>query len=145
MKNKLKPLSYILLIISFLIIYGNQINGQEKVNISAGIGMPELFNVGVHRQLDQTQIGLSIGILPGKLTGNDFSISGDVYYHFGGTSKFSDRRPWYGRFGLTYLRNEAEYNIHKYTYLNLRIGRDLNISKKVGIEIDVGVVLELRI
>jgi len=141
MKNKVRPLIYILLIISFLIIYGNKINGQEKVNISAGFGVPELIHVGVHRQLDQFQIGLNIGVIAEEYF--IFSISGDIYYHFGGTSELSNRRPWYGRGGLTYFREENEYEIDKYRYLTLRIGRDFNISEKIGIEIDAGAMFEL--
>ncbi len=57
MKEKVKPLSSILLIITFLFSYSNQVFGQEKSIISAGVGAPELFYVGVRHQSNQTQIG----------------------------------------------------------------------------------------
>ena len=143
MKEKVKPLSSILLIITFLFCYSNQVFGQEKVNISAGFGIPELLNIGVRYQSNQTQIGLSVGLIPLGSNENIISILGDVRYHFGGFSELSSRRPWYGRIGLNYLRDETGSNIDKYLYLNTRIGRDFNISNKIGIEIDVGAGFQL--
>ncbi len=133
--------AYILLIVSFLFMYCVKIYGQGKVNISAGFGVPELYHVGVSRQLDQTQIGFSIGLLPEKKP--ILSVLGVVYYHFGGTSKLSKRRPWYVRSGLTYLRTEDEYIIDQSGYIGSRIGRNLNISKKFGIDIDAGIMFEV--
>lgn len=48
-----------------------------------------------------------------------------------------------GMEGLDYLRDETEYMIDKYLYLNTRIGRNFNISKKIGIVIDVGAIFQL--
>ena len=142
MKNKVKPLSSILLIVIFLFSFGNQAFGQEKINLSTGFGIPELMNIGVRYQLEQVQIGLSVGSIPIK-NENVISISGDVRYHFGGISELSNRRPWYGRIGLNSLREETQFIIHKYMFLNTRIGRDFNISDKIGIEIDLGVGFQL--
>jgi hypothetical protein len=58
--------------------------------------------------------------------------------HFGGTSKFSDRHPWYSRGGFNYLRSETSTLIKKSVYFNFRIGREINFSKKLGIELDIG-------
>ncbi len=143
MKNASKLIFYILLLITFSIGNIVQLNGQEKVSITTGIGIPELLNLGVYYQLDQVQMGLSVGTIPSGSDGNLTSISGDVFYHFGGFSDLSYRRPWYARLGLNYLRDEDEYSIKKYTYLNLRIGRDLNITSKLGIKIGAGAIIEL--
>lgn len=116
--------------------------GQEKVNISAGIGFPELLNVGVRYQLRQAQLGISVGSFPSK-EGSILSVSGDSYGHFAGVSKLSNRRPWYGRMGLDYLRGEDSITVQQSLYLNLRIGRDFNISKKLGIQIDTGLIFQL--
>lgn len=143
MKNKVKPLCCILLIITFSFNYSNQVFGQEKVNISIGIGLPELLNINVRYQLKQSQIRIGFGTLPLKEE-SLISISGDFYYHFGGFSELSNRRPWYGRIGLNYLRDETESIIDKYLFLNTRIGRDFNISNKIGIEIDIGTGIRLK-
>ena len=119
-----------------------QVFGQEKINVVWGIGFPECLNFGVRYQLKQIQIGVSFGSIPFIYEGIG-SISGDVYYHFGGVTKLSERRPWYTRTGLVYLRDETASSIDNYLYLNLRIGRDLNISRKVGVEIDAGPCFQL--
>jgi hypothetical protein len=142
MKNKVKPSGSISLMFIFLFSFSLQMFGQENVNISVGIGLPELLNINVGFPLEQAQIGVSIGTMPVK---NErlISLSGDIYYHFSGSSEFSDIRPWYGRIGLNYLRDETERILDKYLYLNLRIGRDLNISHKIGIALDAGVMVEI--
>jgi hypothetical protein len=49
----LKPLSCFLLIITFLFSSGGQIFGQGKVSLSAGLGIPELINVGISIELSK--------------------------------------------------------------------------------------------
>ena len=132
----------LMLLSIFSLCYGNQSFGQEKANISSGIGLPELLNLGVRYQLKQAQLGIGFGFIPIKEE-SVIAVSGDVYYHFAGLSEFSNRRPWYGRLGLNYLRDETKTLVDKYLYLNLRIGRDFNISKKIGIEIDAGAIFQL--
>jgi hypothetical protein len=141
MKKNLKALFCILLIITFSFSYVNQAFGQEeadtldidqlfekeKVNISVGLGFPEALNISVRYQLEQLQIGISAGYIP---TWMDLSISGYVHYHFAGFSKLSNRRPWFVRGGLSFSDQQR---------LNLRIGRDFNISRKIGFEIGLGV------
>ena len=130
----------LLFIIAFS--YTNQLLGQEKVNVSAGIGSMELINVGVLFQGNQNQLGFSFGFIPDK-DGGAFSFAGDVYYHFGGSSDLSDRHPWFARFGMLYLRTESKTYIDKYVFLNLRVGRDFNLSKKIGIVLDAGPMIQL--
>jgi hypothetical protein len=142
MKNIINLLQNLILFSIFSFCFGNQSFGQEKVNISAGFGLPELLNVGVRYQLKQTQMGIGFGFMPMK-NESVISFSGDAYYHFAGLSELSDRRLWYGRIGLNYMRDETKTLVDKYIYLNLRIGRDFNISKKFGVEIDAGAIFEL--
>lgn len=64
MKYKVKPLFYILIFIYSLLSSGNQLFGQEKINMSLGIGFPEFINVGIRYQLKQTQLGFGFGYMP---------------------------------------------------------------------------------
>ena len=135
--NKIK-LSFCILLIGILFFASSrQVSGQGNLKISAGIGFPELANIGIKfKAFDQTQIGLSIGygtVFQVRLR----SFSGDLYYHFGGYSKYSDLRPWYGRIGLNYFVNSDNRN-ENYLISNLRIGRDFNLFKNFGINLDVG-------
>ena len=142
MRVKVKKYFYVLVMVTVIFSYGHKVLGQEKINISAGFGMPEFINIGLRFPLDQFQLGLSAGIFPA----DDESISafsGDVRYYFGGSSNLSDRPPWYLKVGLNYLRDETESLIDKYTYFNTRLGREFNISGYVGIEIEAGAVFEL--
>jgi hypothetical protein len=141
MTNKANHICCLILFSSVFSFCNNQIFGQEKINISLGIGFPEAINIGLRHQLNQTQFGVSVGSFPAE-DESIFSISGDVFYHFGGFSGFSTRRPWYIRTGLNYFRDE-KISLFEYSYLNLRVGRDFNISKKIGIEFDWGIGLRL--
>lgn len=128
------------LIIIALVLFGssNKVFGQEKINLSGGIGLPDLLNVGVRYQLNQSQFGISSGIY-----GEAIALTGDYYQHLLGTSKFSKRRPFYTRVGLTYIRDEDDIFLDQYLFLVLRVGRDFNLSKNFGIQFDVGVPLEI--
>jgi hypothetical protein len=145
----LKPLSCFLLIITFLFSSGGQIFGQGKVSLSAGLGIPELINVGIQYRIEQAQIGIGFGYFPPSSSGHDtlayfswvtlISLSGDIYYHFGKFPKSSDLQPWYARLGFAYTREERSNKDNSVFFLSPRIGRDINISKRVGIGIDLGI------
>ena len=149
----LKPLSCFLLIITFLFNSGGQIFGQGKVSLSAGLDIPELINVGIQYRIEQAQIGIGFGYFPPSSTSSDslsflawgtlISLSGDIYYHFGKLPKSSDLidHPWYVRLGFAYSREERRDKVNSVFFLSPRIGRDINISKRVGIGIDLGLNL----
>jgi len=132
---------YFVLLFIFVLNNGNLVFGQEKFNISGGFGVTDLLNIGTRYQLkkDTLQLGISIG------TGFDgfksFSISSDVYYNFGGFSKFSSRPPWYLKGGIDILYSSYPWD-HESIYWaitgNLRLGRDFNISKRVGLNFEAG-------
>jgi len=149
----LKTLSCFLLPIAFLISTGGQLFGQGNVSLSSGIGIPELINVGMQYRIEQTQVGIGFGYLPSSSPSSDtpaiisygtlMSLSGDIYYHFGKLPKSSDLtdHPWYVRFGFAYTREERIDKDNSVFFLYPRIGRDINISKRVGIGIDLGINL----
>lgn len=114
----------------------------EKINLSAGLGYPELINVGVRFQLEQSQLGLYIGTKASS-EASGFSVGGDYYYHFGGSSDFSTRKPWFVKTGLNYLHEKDEYDDNKYVLLVPRIRRDFNLSSKVGIALEAGIIVVL--
>lgn len=126
---------------AFLFLLGSiPAMGQEKFNISAGIGAPELLNLGVRYQMGQSQLGLSAGILPWSYD-NEFSVGVDYFYHFWGATTLATRRPWYGRIGLYHHAFEDEFQDTNLLLLVPRLGKDFNLSPKVGIAADAGVSL----
>lgn len=140
MKSKLNSCFLLVFISAISFFVGNSMYAQERFNLTAGFGVPELINIGLKYQLDeQSQLGLTAGT-----EFNMIALSGDLYFHFAGSSKFSYRRPWYGRAGLTYWRNDDEFATETWLWLSPRIGRDLNISERWGIAIDAGVAFRLQ-
>ena len=114
----------------------------QDVNMSAGIGLPELLNLGLRFQFDQTQVGISAGTAP-WIDEEEFSISGDFYYHFGGSSEFTTLRPWFIKTGLTFIQAEDEWERETLLILVPRLGREFNISRKFGIALEVGFMVLL--
>lgn len=135
----------IVLTFSFLIIPKEECSAQNNFDISAGFGILEMLNIGVNYQInDKTQAGIKIGGLPFKKNESVFSISGNYSYHFAGESKLSDRPLWFGKIGLNYFRDETENTILKYLFLDLRIGREVNFTEKIGASIDAGFDIQMK-
>jgi hypothetical protein len=115
---------------------------QERINISAGIGIPELLNLGFRYQLFQRQLAIQAGFMPV----NDeqvFSIGGHYTQHFAGFTELSERYPWFLRGGINYSRSETPSLIDRYVFANLRVGRDFNFTRNLGFELDGGVTFQL--
>ena len=117
---------------------------QEKISFATGFGIPEWLYLGVRVPVNQFQVEFTAGASPApgdKL----FSFATNAYYHFAGSSKFSERKPWFAKTGTLYMRdNTGEYTLHTYLYWNLRGGREFNFSKKLGFSIDAGIIYELN-
>lgn len=128
-----------LLIIFLVCIYPLTGYGQEResFNLTGGIGIPELINIGGRFQINQTELGFNAGTFP-SADEEVFSLQANLLYHFGGSTAFSARRPWYIRSSFTYSRSDTEFELAKYLFLDLRIGRDLNFSDNFGVQIDIG-------
>ena len=140
--GQMKKLYKLLLLSTVLFSFAFQTLGQEIMNVSAGFGFPELLNVAVRIQSNQSQIGFSLGSFPGN-DEKTISFSADYYYHFAGESKLSERRPWYGKGGINYLREEKKTDLYEFVTFNLRLGRDINFSKRFGMAIDAGALFVL--
>jgi len=146
MKSKLKILSVTILMIAMLICFGHELSGQMKVSISAGAGFPEFINAGVGVSItSHLEIRLSVGCFPDFEFGNWWAISGDVYYHFGSSSRFTNMHPWYGRLGFSWVLDPeyiAGYNKNADDFAPyLRFGRDFNFTERIGLRIDGGVAI----
>lgn len=130
------------LLITLFCLVTYPVLSQEKIGISAGFGFPELLNAGIRLHGKQSQFGLTYGSLPIK-DESTHSFAADVYFHFGGTAKLSPRKPWFVRFSLNHFRNESIYLIEQYTYFTPAMGREMNISKRVGFQIHAGTAIQL--
>jgi hypothetical protein len=140
---KTSKLFFVLLVAIVLNSIHKTMQAQDKFTISAGFGVPEWLYVGAKIPVNQFQFEVTAGASPIE-DDNLFSMAGNFQYHFAGTSKFSNLKPWYGKTGLVYMRQNLEYYLHEYLYWNIRAGRDFNITKQFGISVDVGLIIELH-
>lgn len=129
--------------------FPNSIKSQSGVDITASIGFPEGLVAGVNVLLvDNLQVGFSGGYNFSRPE-TFYSLSGDVQHHFGGHTKLSERKPWYYNVGLIYFLDESfsRNNYSVYTYKNLmanaRVGREINITERFGMDINLGIVVLL--
>ena len=130
-------ISCLILSLSFL-----PAGAQQDFNLTAGTGIPEMVNVGVRMQVDQVQYGVALGISPGYKNEN-FNVSGDFYYHFGGRSYQTDLQPWYGKGGITYMHSEGEWEKRMNLLFVPRLGREFNVTPQFGIALEAGIMLML--
>lgn len=131
----MKSLYKVILLFALFLIGGYQVSGQEKINIYAGLSLPEQFVLGPRFQFNQVQLGVGIGNSKYR-----YSISSDVSYHFGGNSQKSERKPWYIKGGLSKWIDHSDNPDNNLLGFYFRTGRDINLSKKIGMNIEFGVI-----
>lgn len=117
-------------------------SAQGQFNLTGGTGTPEMVNIGLRMQVDQYQYGLNIGTNPAYKNEN-FSASGDFYYHFAGDSDHTNLRPWFLKTGLTYLSSEGEWEKRMDLLLVPRLGREFNLTPEFGVALEAGIMLML--
>lgn len=147
MADYMKTKLCLLLFMAFLCFPVLQLSGQDKADISLGIGFTEQINIGCKFQiLDQAKIGFNLGWFPENQTnGWLLSLQGNFYYHLFGTSELSDVHPWYARVGLNYLRDDywGAGGVN-WWYSHLRFGRGFYFSEKTGMSLDAGLYYHLN-
>ncbi len=131
MKSPLK----IILLFALPLICGHQVYAQEKIKIYAGVSMPEQFVFGPRLQLNQVEIGLGFGNSRYRS-----AISGDIAYHFGKNSPKSEIKPWYIKGGASKWIDHSDNPDNNIAGLYFRTGRDINFSRRVGMNIEFGIV-----
>lgn len=119
---------------------------RNKLDVVAGAGMPEQFHAGLKYQLaEKSQIGAFIGSNFIEIKGEKVVSWGvDHEFHFGLIPENTTRPVWYLRQSLIFVKNEYEEYIYKYRHLGFTFGRDFIISKKIGINADLGFYIQLQ-
>ncbi len=128
-----------------LLLQTQKAHAQVRPSLSIGFGLPELVCIGVNFPFEQVQFGVSYGML--RWSAEDFpmtSLSGDIRYYFAEKSQFTERNAWYCRLALSVFRTENNKYINEYTYLSPKIGREINFSKRFGVELDLGAAFEVQ-
>jgi hypothetical protein len=95
--KKLRVLLKSVLIFGFF-LFSKTCFSQTQFTVSVGAGFPDNVNLKM-KYGNQVQVGLSLGydaFFDYEEPNSDLGpVSGEIYYHFGGNSKFTDQRPWY--------------------------------------------------
>ncbi len=125
-----------------------EVQAQENRNwtFRGGIDKKTSWKIGGRYQIDQTQIGLAFwpGIGKKSRPSNSASFQFDFLYHFADHSNLNSRKPWFFRNAVTYqiFSNPSYKTFIFYYYLHL--GREFNITDRIGIYGDVGLNIRLR-
>lgn len=99
---------------------------ESKFELAGGFGWPEMGALKI-KYGEDLQIGISQGFM--------LNTSLEVYWHFAGKAKFTDRLVWYGLGGLEcFYWGWDKANLFPYS----RLGRTFNLSRRYGMNLDIG-------
>jgi hypothetical protein len=130
--------------ILFLFIFPNFLFSQNRVEISAGLSIPELLNLKI-KYGNNFQICGSLGYMP---VISFWAFSGDIYYHFPSKSDEDKSRKWFLNTGFSYIPpSESFSSTSKKTLLMYsRIGKTFYSHKKnnlAGLRMDLGIMFQI--
>ena len=112
----------------------------QNAEVSFGMGLPEVPNIGI-RYIDTTlTAGGSYGRLPSQ---GIRTINVDVGFHYGKEAKNAPFRKSVFRFIYTNYREETDIRIFRYAFLSLRAGRNYFFTKQFGLNLEGGIAFEL--
>jgi hypothetical protein len=121
---------YVLIFV--LLILSLNSRAQNKIEISTGLGLMELLNVGIYYNLnDNLQTGLKIGAVPFLGDETSVAMTGCFNYYYTGHSELTQQPTWYIHSGINYFRDETTTIITDILFLNLRHGRVLTLLKNL--------------
>lgn len=114
---------------------------QSGFELRGGIGFVELVHVGIKYNC-KISPGVNVGIYDPfvKRKSGLFVIEPCVYYHFSHKDDSSERKPWYVKNGLTWLRINPD---EKYLFFTARFGGEIFFTDHLGVSIGVGGSIEI--
>ncbi|MFN4916529.1 MAG: hypothetical protein ACK5HH_03640 [Ignavibacteria bacterium] len=139
-----------LILVLMLLTSAEYMHSQDSIVIRSksirpiiGMSIPELLHIGVRYQMDDLQYGLNIGSFP---TDNESIVtySADVIWHMFGEKNALNDKPWYGKIGYTFMREETDFEINTWSYAHLRFGHEFALSNFIALHIDAGLMFELQ-
>jgi hypothetical protein len=117
---------------------------RTRLDFAGGLSAREYLHAGIRYQYtDFTQLGLFYGGDMGIRTEIIRTYCLDNMIHFGPHSYHTNRAVWYARQGFTYSENTVSDRIYKYSYVNLSAGREFGFGDRLGVILDMGVILQL--
>ena len=111
---------------------------QNRIGITTGIGLPDFIYAGGKYQHKQFEVGLQVGSMPSK-TLKLLGVGSHFMWHFAGTSKHLEARPWYAKGHLVYNYDETSARINHLLFSGLSVGREFALSERLSLQLDLGV------
>lgn len=128
----------VLITLISIFLYSFSTVGQSSHKISTGFGAPELFTIGYNFQKDRFQTGVSIGNDLKTASCNCTSFFYSLSYFIDGNKGILNKPSVYLTSGLgaIIVKNSVHETTYNYTYL--RIGSEVNFSRRFGIDLELG-------
>ncbi|MEP0985133.1 hypothetical protein [Ekhidna sp.] len=113
--------------------------GQD-FEISAGIGFPDVPNVGLKILNETVSFGFAYGFVPN----NDIrTINLDLGFFYGKQAKNAEARKSVFRTVFTHYREETERRIFNHSYLTFRVGWNYFFTSQFGLNLEGGISVEV--
>ncbi len=143
-RNIFRPKVLIISVVSITCLFTsiNTSEAQKPLELSLGIGLPDLMNLGVgfrHRNI-------KIGANTGGFLRNDSGLSTvglDFYAYIEQESDTPSKSAWLINLGLSKIKDKKEASVDKYLYIKTRLGRDIFISDQLNLELGLGLIAEV--
>lgn len=130
---------FVHLLIASSIFYSVAVKGQD-FEISAGIGIPEVPNVGLKILNENFSFGFAYGFVPNK---DIRTINVDFGIFFGKPAKNAEAKKSVFRTLFTHYREETERRIFNHSYLIFRAGRNYFFTSQFGLNLEGGLTIEV--
>lgn len=138
--------TYISFIILFFVLTGSY--GQiikTRLDFVGGISAREYLHGGIRYQYtDITQFGVFFGGDGGMYPEIITTWSLDHMIHFGNLGFNTNRPVWYARTGYTQAKSIETDRTRRFSYVNLAGGREFGINNWLGVNVDLGAILQVR-
>ncbi len=137
--------SFVLSMLALFIMTSHAQLIKSKLDVVGGASAREYYHLGIRYQYAENfQLGLYCGSSLGINSKTITTYSVNNLFHFGSNSFYSNRLVWYGRLGFTYAKDHMGNELHSYSFINMGLGREFNISEKVGFNVDGGLIIQTR-
>ncbi len=133
----------LVLLFAFSGVYGQII--KTRLDFVGGFSAREYLHGGIRYQYtDFTQLGAyyggDVGIYHELIT----TWCLDHMVHFGNHGFYSNRPVWYVRQGFTQKKSIASDRTYNFSYVNIAAGREFGIKNWLGVNADLGFILQVR-
>jgi hypothetical protein len=136
-------IGFIILILVFQTGYGQII--KTKLDFVGGVSAREYLHGGIRYQYtDITQLGAYYGGDLGIYREIVTTWSLDHMIHFGNHGYYSNRPVWYARQGYTHKKSIETDRSYHFSYINIAAGREFGINNWLGVNADLGIILQVR-